>query len=39
MSVGRIEHLDLPRTHDAAHPQQRLLRTLRPVARAYLQRR
>jgi 1-acyl-sn-glycerol-3-phosphate acyltransferase len=35
----RVEHLDLPRTHDAAHPSHRLLRVLRPAGRAYFRTR
>jgi 1-acyl-sn-glycerol-3-phosphate acyltransferase len=35
----RVEHLDLPRTLDAVHPPHRLLRAVRPVARAVLSRR
>jgi 1-acyl-sn-glycerol-3-phosphate acyltransferase len=33
------DHRDLPRTLDAVHPPHRLLRTLRPVARACFSRR
>ncbi len=33
------DHWDLPRTHDAVHPPHRLLRTLRPAARAVLRGR
>ena len=39
MSDPRVSHTDLPRTLDAVHPPSRLLRTLRPVARAVLDRR
>lgn len=35
----RVLHQDLPRTHDAVHPSHRLLRLLRPAARAYFSRR
>ena len=35
----RVLHQDLPRTHDAVHPPHRLLRLLRPAARAYFSRR
>jgi 1-acyl-sn-glycerol-3-phosphate acyltransferase len=36
---GGLEHRDLPRTLDAVHPPHRLLRAVRPVARAVLARR
>ena len=35
----RIAHFELPRTHDAVHPSHRLLRVLRPAARAYFRSR
>lgn len=35
----RLVHLDLPRTDAAVHPSHRLLRLLRPVARAWFRRR
>jgi 1-acyl-sn-glycerol-3-phosphate acyltransferase len=34
-----VEHRELPRTTDAVHPPHRLLRTVRPVARAGFARR
>lgn len=34
-----IDHWDIPRTHDGVHPSHRLLRLLRPVARAYFNRK
>lgn len=37
--ASRIAHLDLPRSHDAVHPSHRLLRVLRPAARAYFRSR
>lgn len=37
--MTRPAHWDLPRTHDAAHPSHRLLRALRPLARAAFRRR
>ncbi|MGZ4494268.1 MAG: lysophospholipid acyltransferase family protein [Nocardioides sp.] len=37
--ADRARHLDLPRTHDAVHPPSRLLRALRPLARAVLDHR
>ena len=36
---GGLEHLDLPRTLDAVHPPDRLLRAVRPVVRSILDRR
>ncbi|MGH2579007.1 MAG: lysophospholipid acyltransferase family protein [Actinomycetota bacterium] len=41
MSSGlqRISHRDLPRSEDAEHPAHRLLRVLRPLARAWFRRR
>ncbi len=33
------DHFDLPSTHDAVHPSHRLLRALRPAARAWFRRR
>jgi len=36
---GGLEHRDLPPTLDAVHPQHRLLRAVRPVARSVLSRR
>ena len=33
------DHWDIPRTHDAVHPSHRLLRMLRPAARAWFNRR
>jgi 1-acyl-sn-glycerol-3-phosphate acyltransferase len=38
-SAAGTTHWDLPRTHDADHPPHRLLRTLRPLARAAFRRR
>jgi 1-acyl-sn-glycerol-3-phosphate acyltransferase len=38
VSVG-LGHWEIPRTHDAVHPAHRLLRTVRPVARAWFSRR
>jgi 1-acyl-sn-glycerol-3-phosphate acyltransferase len=35
----RAAHWDIPRTHDAVHPPHRLLRLLRPAARAYFRHR
>lgn len=35
----RPEHLDLPRSDEAVHPPHRLLRALRPAARAWFGRR
>ena len=35
----RLAHLDLPRSDEAVHPPHRLLRLLRPAARAWLGRR
>ena len=37
--LSRLRHWDLPRTHDAVHPSHRLLRLVRPVARAYFNRK
>ncbi len=37
--MNRSAHWDLPRTYDAAHPSHRLLRVLRPLARAAFRRR
>jgi len=37
--ASRIAHLDVPRSHDAVHPSHRLLRLLRPAARAYFRSR
>lgn len=37
--LSRLRHWDLPRTHDAVHPSHRLLRVVRPVARAYFHRK
>ncbi len=39
MSGSRADHLELPRTDDAPHPRRRLLQTLRPAGRSYLERR
>lgn len=36
---ARVAHLDLPRSDEAVHPSHRLLRLLRPVARAWFRRR
>jgi 1-acyl-sn-glycerol-3-phosphate acyltransferase len=36
---NRAAHWDIPRTHDAVHPSHRLLRLLRPAARAYFRHR
>ena len=32
---SRLHHWDIPRTHEAVHPSHRLLRAVRPAARAY----
>jgi 1-acyl-sn-glycerol-3-phosphate acyltransferase len=34
-----VAHFDLPRSHDAVHPSHRLLRALRPAARAWFRSR
>lgn len=39
LPTARLQHQDLPRTHDAVHPSHRLLRLLRPLGRAYFGRR
>jgi 1-acyl-sn-glycerol-3-phosphate acyltransferase len=36
---SRVAHLDLPRSQDAVHPSHRLLRLLRPAARAWFRSR
>jgi 1-acyl-sn-glycerol-3-phosphate acyltransferase len=36
---ARLVHLDVPRTHGAVHPSHRMLRLLRPAARAWFNRR
>ena len=35
----RVDHWELPRTHEAVHPTHRLLRALRPAGRAWFNRR
>ena len=36
---GAVAHHDLPRTVDAVHPSQRLIRLVRPLARAWFRRK
>lgn len=38
-SLSRTDHWDIPRTHEAVHPPHRLMRMLRPLARAWFNRR